>query len=184
MSGISLQSLTCNHCGAPLEVPALARFITCGHCGSRLAVHRTGSAAYTEVLEQIGERTERIAQDVEAIRLQNELERIDREWHLEQERYLVRDEDGSTSLPNAVGAVVGAVVAVIFLLFWIGGVMQTGAPAFFPLFGILGLLVVVFGAISSFNKAGGYQDAERSYRERRAAILQRLREEGMPDERQ
>ncbi len=56
-----LLSLTCNHCGAPLEVPAKTRFLTCNYCSSRLEVHRSGSAVHTEVLEAIEERTKKIA---------------------------------------------------------------------------------------------------------------------------
>ena len=49
---MELISVSCNHCGAPLEVPPGANYVTCAHCGSRLAVKRTGSAVYTELLER------------------------------------------------------------------------------------------------------------------------------------
>jgi hypothetical protein len=72
--------VTYNKCGGALDIPAAARFVTCTYCGSRLEVHRSGGAAYTEVLDAIEQRTERIAEDVGHIRFQNELEQLDREW--------------------------------------------------------------------------------------------------------
>ena len=87
-------SVSCNHCGAPLEVPKKARFVTCKYCSSRLAIKATESATYTEVLEAIGERTEKIAQDVETIKLQNRLERLDREWQTDRRRFMTRDKHG------------------------------------------------------------------------------------------
>ena len=60
---MELETLSCNNCGAPLEVPPGANFVTCAHCGSRLAIKRTDNASYTEVLDQIGQRTERMSED-------------------------------------------------------------------------------------------------------------------------
>ncbi len=50
---MELLSLTCGHCGAPLEVPEETRYVTCGYCSSKLEVHRSGGAIYTEVLEAL-----------------------------------------------------------------------------------------------------------------------------------
>ena len=64
---MELITLSCNQCGAPLEAPPSARFLTCAHCGSRLSVQRTGSAYYTEVMEQVATNTAQIATRVEAL---------------------------------------------------------------------------------------------------------------------
>ena len=81
-----LESLSCGNCGAPLQVPNNASYVTCLYCRSSLAVKRAGGAAYTEVLDRIDERTERMSEDLTAILLHNELERMDREWALTEER--------------------------------------------------------------------------------------------------
>lgn len=49
--------LNCNHCGAPLEVAAKAKFVTCGFCNTRLSIQQTGSTYSTEVLEDLKETT-------------------------------------------------------------------------------------------------------------------------------
>ena len=73
-------SVSCNHCGAPLEVAESPRFVTCRHCGSRLKIEHGQGAAYTEVLEELQATQREMADDIETLRLQNELERVDREW--------------------------------------------------------------------------------------------------------
>jgi DNA-directed RNA polymerase subunit RPC12/RpoP len=64
---MELISLSCNNCGAPLEAPESAKYLTCAFCGSRLSVQRTGSAYYTNVMEQIAENTAQTAKAVEAL---------------------------------------------------------------------------------------------------------------------
>jgi hypothetical protein len=64
---VELLSLSCNKCGAPLEVPAGTNFLTCSYCKSRLAIHTSGSAFYTEVLEQIDQKTTQILDKVDTL---------------------------------------------------------------------------------------------------------------------
>ena len=68
-------SLTCNQCGESLEVPEETRFLTCTACSSQLEVHRSGTTAYTEVLEA-----------TETAKLELELEKLKAEWMKEEER--------------------------------------------------------------------------------------------------
>jgi hypothetical protein len=176
---VEVTSISCNKCGAPLDVPPGANFATCGHCGSRLAIHRSGSAAYTEVLEQIDQRTAAMWEDMETIRLQNELEQIDREWLIERERYRISGRNGST-LPSGttpVAIVAVGAIAFLFVLAWIvlasGMTLMTGCPIF-PLFGVL-FLILLIGAIgSALSKTNRYAGAERNYLQRREGILRRL----------
>ena len=176
-SNMHLEALSCGHCGAPLEVPAGTTYLTCAHCGSRLKVNRTASAVFTETLEQISSHTGAMVGQLETLRLQNELERIDREWQMEQEKYRVRGKDGSSSLPgrnSGVGAIIGGIVMALFALFWIGQAASMGAPPFMLFFGIVFLVVVVAGAVAGTTKASEYQQAEAAYRARRESIIQQL----------
>ena len=116
---MELLSLACGHCGAPLEVPDGTRFVTCGYCSSKLEVHRSGGAIYTEVLEALQKRTEEIAGDVEILKLQNELERIDREWQSTRESCMIRGKDGGLSEPSPVAGTIAGVIAIGFGIGWI-----------------------------------------------------------------
>jgi hypothetical protein len=194
---MEVESLTCSNCGAPLDVPPTAAYVTCRHCGSRLSITRTGSASYTEVLERIGEHTEQMREDLGAIRLQNELEQVDREWQIDREQFRVEGEHGS-SLPTGPGMVVAVVVGVVIILFGIfwtiiagalapsvptgaGGSFPGSGPApansigsWFPLFGVLFVIVAIIAVISYVVKAGGYSNAEAQYKERRKNVLRRV----------
>ena len=68
---MKILSLTCNHCGAPLEVPAKARFVTCTFCSSRLKITQEGNAAFTELLETLQDTTREIQEDIQTIKNQS-----------------------------------------------------------------------------------------------------------------
>lgn len=164
-------SVTCNHCGAPLEVAESVRFVTCRYCKSSLEIKRTASAVYTEVLERIDERTEKMAEDLAAIRRQNELEALDREWAMRRETLLVRSKNGSISEPSAGVGVVASIGAAIFGVIWTVMAASMGAPVFFPLFGVVFIGAAIFGGVRAVTHAGAYKREQELYEQRRAALM-------------
>lgn len=164
-------AVNCNQCGAPLQVPAKTRFLTCGFCSSRLEVHREGDAIYSEVLESIEEKTNQIAEDVETIRVQNELERLDREWLSDQAQLMVRGKHGEFSVPTIPGAMIGIAVAVVFGLVWIGIAINIGAPMSFPLFGLVFIAFGVFLGVSGMQKAKAMQSRRQRFEFDRSQVL-------------
>jgi hypothetical protein len=166
-----ITTVACNHCGAPLQISPTTNFATCGYCGAQLEIKRSGSAVYTEVLQRIDSRTQRIEQDVEHIKRQNQVEQLDREWMLRREQYMSRNKDGSRSIPSAAGSVFGAVVAVIFGIIWIGVASTSGAPGFFVLFGLVVVIGAVVSSIVGIGKSARYTEAERAYQLQRDALM-------------
>jgi ABC-type Na+ efflux pump permease subunit len=96
---------------------------------------------------------------------------------------------GQRYLPTAGGSAIGGVVIVGFGVVWtlIASVMAFGAnrafsghetgpnvfsiiPCVFPLFGVLFVTVGIVMSVKSHQKAGEYQQAEQSYRQKRAEI--------------
>lgn len=161
-------------------MPEETRFVTCAHCGSRLEVHRTGSAAYTQVLDQINQRTQHIEQQVEALRLQQELEQLDREWERQRAGLLDRDQQGHTSVPGTAGAIVGPFIICVFGVIWIAMAASAGAPGAMPLMGFVIIVVGIIAALVGVGKASRYQDAETAYQSRRRALLARLNQSPEP----
>ena len=88
-------SASCNKCGASLEIPPGLRFATCQFCGSRLEVRFAGGVVYADVLDASADGDRQIAHDLQLIKLQNELNRLDQEWNLERERYRIHQHHGS-----------------------------------------------------------------------------------------
>ncbi len=207
-----IESLDCNNCGAPVEVPENVQFMRCGHCGSRLKVHRETSAHYTEVLGQIEESTRELKGEVRALRLQNEIRDLDDTWRVKREGLMVRGKDGSASKPSAVGGVVGGIAMVVFGIFWIAvtasatsqlpsrssssfrpgppfrqGMFQEPQPAFelvslFPLFGVFFVVAAIIMAALAVSKASEYNRAEGEYVEKRRRLEERMGRERGGDE--
>lgn len=167
---MNVLSLTCNHCGAPLQVPEETRFLTCQFCSSQLEVQHAGNAVYTQVLQAIDQRTAAMAKDIDEIKRHNELEQLDRDWERERENYLVRGKDGHTSIPTTAGSLVGMTIGVIFSIFWIGLTASAGAPGFLQFFGVAALVLVVFGSLNNCRKALKYRSREADYEQRRQAL--------------
>ena len=172
MAETQVTSVACNHCGAPLDIAPTTNFVTCAYCGYKLQVHRSANLVYTEVLESIDQRTQRMEQDLSQIKRQNELERLDREWAMTRDSMLVRDKDGSTREPSAFGSDVGGVVAIVAGVIWTVFVLSDNhAPAPMALFGVVFILAGFFGMIGGIAKAARYQDAQRRYEQQREFLL-------------
>lgn len=177
MPSVELFSLSCNHCGAPLEVPASARFLTCRHCGSRLEVVTNGDAAWTVVqaqVAQIAERQDEMANDLEIIRLQNELERLDREWDSYRRGHLHRDKHGNEQEPSTAGGMMMMAIGIVGGLFFFGMTSAAGAPMLFRLVGLVFAAFGFFGGILAIQRGKAYEGSQQRYRHERRQLERRL----------
>ncbi len=89
----------CQNCGSPLQVNEDVRFVTCAYCHSELQVVRDASTVHTQVLQRIEQNTELTVNRLKIIELQNEIERLDREWEMWREKNLARNKNGVISEP-------------------------------------------------------------------------------------
>lgn len=170
---MKLLALTCNHCGAPIEVPRKVKFVTCQFCSTKLQVHTEGNGAYTEVLEQLTQTTDRIADNTEVIRLQNELERIDREWTMQRSNYMIKGKDGEMSVPTKAGTVFSGifVIIVVGIMFLAMASSPFPAMALFPA-GIF--IIALFSLGTAMHKADEYDRRKRTHDRRRMDIIREL----------
>jgi LSD1 subclass zinc finger protein len=142
----SLEHLACNNCGAQLHVPAGANFVTCTHCNSQLAVRRDPTVTYTEKLDEIDKRTEQMAEDLAHLRRASD----------EKRGAIPDSQTGQDHNPLGVLiAVLAAVGAVAFGIFWTTMAAQHGAPPFFPVFGVFFTIMALLAGISGIIKASG-----------------------------
>jgi len=190
---MKLLALNCNHCGAPLEAPARAQYLTCEYCNVRLAIKRAGKAVYTDVLDQIDSRTERIEQKVDRLTTLKEVELLDREWATHREQYLVKDKDGEASVPTVAGGILTSILSVVvgggFITLLCVGIWRSGStsilqrasndigPTIFMviiasvvlLFTIGGILV----GVGTVARAREYEATHNEYQQRRHGLLSR-----------
>lgn len=125
---------------------------------------------------------ESLAAQLAEMRYRNELARIDREWEIEKEQYMVTDKYRRRHIPTAgagrLTAIFGGVFGALWMSIAIGmtsGGLDFGAfsvaKLVFPLFGVLFIAIAVGYGIYYENKAAAYQKALAAYKARRAAVL-------------
>ncbi|MEZ6067649.1 MAG: hypothetical protein R3B90_18505 [Planctomycetaceae bacterium] len=156
------ESLTCNSCGAGLQIPEGARYVRCNHCGGQLAIRRDASVAYTELIEQVAVQTEKLTDQVAMLTYQNEINRIDQDWARERDSLMIRDKHGNKHQPSQFTAIIGAVIAGVMGLV----VMTQGGGAF-------GLVFILFGGLAMAHglwKLDAYKAAEQRYQRRRRDV--------------
>jgi hypothetical protein len=122
-----------------------------------------------------------IGEQLNNVHYDNELARIDREWEMERQQYLVRTRYGVRTVPTAGMGIGMAIVAGVFGTLWtIMAIAITGAaPAFgpfavakviFPLFGVFFILFGIGFGVYCYKMAQRYEEAFRAYQVRRQAV--------------
>ena len=165
----------CIKCGANLRVPPDANLVCCQYCNSELQVVRDGSVLTTRLLESMEEMKGDLGHKLEILRVQNEIERLDREWDLQRHEFMVHGKNGS-SIPSSAGSLIGGLVAAGFGLFWIVSAGSIGAPFPLMLFGGIFIVFAIVGAVKGMDKASRHKSADTQYQERRRSLLSQLRE--------
>lgn len=153
-------SVSCQHCGAPLEVPAEVTHLTCGHCDTTVMLSPAREATQPTLPKQ-GEKS-----PGEKDRVRKELKELDQQWNDEQEQ---RQQEIAWS-PFLSYEVAGLVLMVAV----VAGFM-VGVTTHF-LFGLLvfALLLVQAAYICAF--AEEYESKKFIYRKQREALLRKLNE--------
>lgn len=171
-----LETVRCGGCGAPLEVPRGATFVTCRFCNTPLRVQRTDSVVFTEVLQSLQEKTDRLIDTTEILRLESELSRLDRDWDQQAAKLMITDKHG-TRQPSRMGAMIAGPIVLAFGIVW-----TVFAAAMFPpmaLFGVLFIGIAVWAMMHESQKATEWDRRRSEYDARRAVLqseLDRLRE--------
>jgi DNA-directed RNA polymerase subunit RPC12/RpoP len=174
---MKITKVCCQGCGADLQIDEFIRYVTCNYCNARLEVVHDPTVTHTRQLDKIERTTARLADNLKVIELQNDLERLDREWDNQRQGYLVRGKNGHVSEPSSVGTIIAGVIAIVFGIFWIGFTRSMGAPGFFSLFGLVFIGAAVFGMVIGTSKAKTYQNGLHQYEFQRQRLVARLERE-------
>ena len=111
---MKVTKVCCQGCGADLQIDESIRFVTCNYCNARLEVVHDATVTHTRQLDKIERTTDQLAGNMKVIELQNDLERLDREWDNQRNSLLVRGKNGHVSEPSSTGSMVGGVVMIVF----------------------------------------------------------------------
>ncbi len=171
---MKITKVCCQGCGADLQVDETVRYVTCNYCHARLEVVHDPSVTHTRLMEKLERNTERMADNLKVIELQNELERLDREWESRKGSYMVTGKHGHKSLPTTAGSLVGGGIMVVFGVIWMSFAAGIGAPGPFLLFGLLFIGIAIFSMVNGASKANRYGTAEAAFLQQRDALIQRI----------
>ena len=136
----------------------------------------------TRVLEAIQNQTVELLQDLDTIKLQNDLERLDREWQMEREQLLERGTSGQLYEPSVYVGTAGCrggfhiVVGLICFGVAMSASFDTGQMSI-GLASLIGLGLAMFGfAVFQYGarKARHYENIKADYEERRGTLTQEL----------
>lgn len=109
----SALTVRCQSCGAPLQISDGIRFITCNYCKAELELVRDTSATHTRLLETLQVDTRQMRGSLRILEIQNELERLDRDWEAWRQENLTRSQSGEYSEPDRFTA---ALFPLLFLI--------------------------------------------------------------------
>jgi len=167
---MEIEALSCNNCGALLDVPAVSNFVTCAQCGSRLAVRRERSVHNTETIEQSDKPEEEFGWRRATVDFDRELEKLRREWREERREYWVRSKGGILVEPTTgyvVSQITWCVGMVALTIIWFIIASPSGAPAlFFGWIGVIASVIALAIAIYAIRKASKYRAAKEEYQRR------------------
>ncbi len=174
---MKVTKVCCQGCGADLQIDETIRFVTCNYCNARLEIVHDATVTHTRQLDKIERTTHQLANNLKVIELQNDLERLDREWTHDRNGFLSRDKNGNLSEPSAIGSIIIGMVVIIFGIFFIGTAMSHGAPSFQPMFGLAFIGMAVFGIIRGTTNAGNYRTRLNDYETQRHTLISRIERE-------
>jgi DNA-directed RNA polymerase subunit RPC12/RpoP len=174
-------ALSCDRCGAGLDVPEGQRFVTCAYCGTRLEVRREGNVAFTAVQEAVARldrKADELAHDLEEVKLRQQLQELDRAWDEQRAGLMLHTKEGPRE-PTMFAAwtawLGGAVVLVVICAAALGG---SGARLDLLGVGLLAALIVEGWGVYVWSRARAYRLAEAEYRAERDELEQRLADSG------
>ncbi|HVJ67189.1 MAG TPA: hypothetical protein VM510_04340, partial [Caulifigura sp.] len=166
----------CNHCGGPLRVPESTRFVTCGYCHVQLAIRHDGAAVFTEVLEELSTRTSNIENQLEAIRVENDLERIEREWEQKKQEIVGRGRN-PTDRTEILWISLGLTVFCLVIAY------QVNRRVFQPLPTLVLVAIPLVFLVFFRAQADLFDRAQSLYFRSRRRVFERSAQRFRPDER-
>ncbi|WP_341403698.1 hypothetical protein [Luteolibacter soli] len=171
---MKVTKVCCQGCGADLQVDESIRFATCNYCHARLEIIHDPTVTHTRLLEDIGRTTEKMAGNLRVIELQNDLERLDREWENRRQGFMVTSKNGHRSVPTEAGSLIGGGIMLVMGIAATAVGANLGGPL--PLFGLVFIGLAIYSIINGTSKATGYRDAEKSFMQQRNDLIDQIDE--------
>ena len=79
-TSVKTNQLECTSCGAPLKARLRDRLVTCQYCAAQVEIIGDQSSSPAGKVESLEKSTKKLEAELEVIRLQHELQELDRAW--------------------------------------------------------------------------------------------------------
>ena len=174
-------SFICLVCKVDLEIDSNVSSFNCSSCNTPLSVQKTNGIVYLKPISKDDNETKNVSKLSEAILVEKEIERLDREWNLKRKAFPNKIDYFDTDRPPGETAVKGviqgvvAIGAIAFVLFWINTANSMGAPTFFVGFGYLFLFALVGKYLTILMGHNTYQNSKNDYLKERENLKRKLR---------
>lgn len=169
----SALTVRCQSCGAPLQVSDGIRFITCNYCKAELELVRDASATHTRLLETLQADTRQVRGSLRILEIQNEIERLDRDWDSWRQENLTRSQNGDYFEPNHFTA---SIFPLLFLI--IGSAIAMTRQGLLTFLLIMLVTLGLSGCLLHLllDTSRRYAAAKRRYEDLRRQLLLRLKQ--------
>jgi len=170
---MKVTKVCCQGCGADLQIDETIRYVTCNYCNARLEIVHDTTVTHSRQLDKIERTTDDLAVKLKVLELQNDIERLDREWEKFREAVLPRDQQGQLREPTVGTEVLAGIsvccVGLVLLIATVANGEFGWAFMCLPVFAI-GVWIMKNGG----GKAEDYQTQRYRYSTARKSLLQRL----------
>lgn len=179
---MKIVNVSCQQCGAPLEVGEGVRFLTCKHCGARLALVEEPTNTHTRVLSELRGDMGVLKARVEAMEIRAAIEQLDEAWN----RMLKEVHGAKTGEPfepptiirAKVFLVLGLVLCGLSILWTLKERSSHREGAFNVMAGIVVAGVLVQASRRHIARVREYEQSETRYLIRRHELEAMLQEAG------
>jgi len=100
---VKVTKVACQSCGANLTLDDSIRFVTCGYCSAQLEIVHDSSTIHSKILEDIVKRQNAVEAELNILRIEREIRRIERGWESYRQNLSSRAKDGSLVEPSTIG---------------------------------------------------------------------------------
>ena len=155
------------------------RFVTCTHCATPLEIVREATQTHSRIMHEIHAATTESAKSLKVIQLQNDLERLDREWSKSQSMGVPDEKSGCDFLGMLfVAGILGVVVGISMVVSGLYQGVYKGAAQGAVFFVIGAALAILLRGRATLERDLERQRtaAENDHQIQRQSLLRRIEE--------
>ncbi len=164
---MATEQLSCNACGAALEVQPATQYTSCAACDAQLEILRSGAAIYSLVQRSQPPQSPKQQSDP-----QKELDLLDKAWQGNLHKYQYKNRYGQIVSP-AASIYMGLVALVVSIVIAVSAWQKAASFSFMAICMLL-MALLIWNTISQHYKQRAYAEAKQRYESQRAALVYKM----------